>query len=631
VVGNPLRRETQFVRVRYGPSALAAFAGVSFFLALIQFFLIALGLLEISLNRLLATFVVILFIVLALSFSTLFFELKTMECVRVSARRWASRALDCLFSSFTIIAIGWAAFVWLQLWWLAFLRPPYDWDGLYYHIPAVHEWVMAGRVSWISDLPDIPFVSFPMAIELSGFFTHFLLGTSRIINAYNLPYWLLAFFALVVIAKRFGARSTWAWIAGALIVGAPVFVSQSVSGYVDPGFTSAVMAAIAASCVFVFDRGRPAWRNAVLLGITVGLTLGSKGTGLPFACIFVVAVVVGGLLVREDNRWSYWLKYVALAMLVMFLIGGYWYVRNALITGNPIYPIQLKLGHKILIEGWDYVQFNNACLPPWLEQYPSSLRTFVSWLQLDAPISGYAPTGGMGYIWIAGAIPAMLILWLRVARKRYPGSTREFVFLTILTLLLLLVQPATWWARFTVWMHALGLPSIAVLLGDYSRPHHPYRLRLVALVLSISLLSLVIWESNRTLALEWKDGRMTGPIGTHERFVSSVDYMFPGMSETTGFSEFFEVSKIARTPWERYGTLLGGILAMPLDKREIIVLPMQPERENIDQLRVIGVEWILWDAIMAGEISDSIKSFVEEEYVYNPSPDVEFHLLRLKP
>ena len=77
-----------------------------------------------------------------------------------------------------------------------------------------------------------------------------------------------------------------------------------------------------------------------------------------------------------------------------------------------------------------------------LEKHPVPLRMFVSWLQTDAPISGYAPIGGMGYVWPTAALPALLYLWVLASRRRYPGPVREFAFVTVLALCLLAVQPA---------------------------------------------------------------------------------------------------------------------------------------------------------------------------------------------
>ena len=47
------------------------------------------------------------------------------------ADRWPTVLLIGIGVAVLLLALAWA-------------RPPYDWDGLYYHVPAIHEWVRFG-------------------------------------------------------------------------------------------------------------------------------------------------------------------------------------------------------------------------------------------------------------------------------------------------------------------------------------------------------------------------------------------------------------------------------------------------------------------------------------------------------
>lgn len=609
---------------------LAAFAGMSGFLALIQVFCVFFSLIGIALNQPLAIIILVLIVTLSSLFATRFREPEAEQSLTPSSKR-ANLLLTGIFKILGIGLLLWAGWVWLQLWILALLRPPYDWDGLYYHIPVIHEWVLAGRILWIGNMTDVPFLSYPMGVEACTFFMHHIFRTTRLVNACNLWYWPLAFLAVSVISSRLGARGIWKWLAGALIIGAPVFISQSVSCYIDPGFTSAVMASIAACCIFVFHKELSLWYKAILLGANVGLAAGSKGTGLPFAIVFFAAVIIGALCVHGFRHWKTWRTRILVGVLVALAVGGYWYMRNAIKTGNPIYPLQLKFGVNVLIEGYDYVLFNDANMPPWLEKYPTPTRMFVSWLQLDAPISGYAPIGGMGYIWVAGALPAFFFLWIQIVRKRkqisYPVG--EFAFLTALVLLLLIMQPAVWWARFTVWLHALGLPCVAVVLHQAVSRWPMAKKTLIPVLMGLLVIGVAIWESQNTMQIEWKTGRIPQADGACGEFLSSQEYMFPGMADTPGFKAFLKARKIARSPWGRMGTLLGGVLAMPLGQREIRVLPRELNVEVISSLREAGVHWVIWDVLGAGEVPEILTREVQEEHTYQPAHDVDFHIIRL--
>jgi hypothetical protein len=131
------------------------------------------------------------------------------------------------------------------------------------------------------------------------------------------------------------------------------------------------------------------------------------------------------------------------------------------------------------------------------------------------------------------------------------------------------------------------------------------------------------------MQIEWKTGRIPEANGARREFLSSQEYMFPGMADTPGFKTFLKARKIARSPWGRMGTLLGGVLAMPLGQREIRVLPRELKVEDISSLREAGVHWVIWDVLGAGEVPLLLSREGQEEYTYQPAQDVNFHIIRL--
>ncbi len=226
--------------------ALGAFAGLASFHATIQLVCVASAVLDLTIDRGRALAAIALALAVSLVFASRFLTRPTAGSPSASiigSSPWIAPVSWLVTSAVLLWSVG----VWVRLWLLAMRRPPYDWDGLSYHIPAIHEWVRAGHIGWIDNLPDVPFVNYPMAIEANTFLMYQALGDSRLVSACNLWYWPLAFFAVVVLARFLGARGAWPWLAGALLAGVPVFVTQSVTAYIDPSFSASVMAAITAS------------------------------------------------------------------------------------------------------------------------------------------------------------------------------------------------------------------------------------------------------------------------------------------------------------------------------------------------------------------------------------------------
>ncbi|MEQ1933690.1 MAG: hypothetical protein ABL962_07415 [Fimbriimonadaceae bacterium] len=84
--------------------------------------------------------------------------------------------------------------------------------------------------------------------------------------------------------------------------------------------------------------------NPLLIGaILMGFALGSKYTGLQSA----LAVGVVCLLILAISKTRTHVKHLGLAALVTLAIGMPWYIKNAIVVGNPVYPFFYeKLGGK---------------------------------------------------------------------------------------------------------------------------------------------------------------------------------------------------------------------------------------------------------------------------------------------
>lgn len=525
--------------------------------------------------------------------------------------RWADRSAAVVAAA-CFLWLGW---IWVRLLLVAWQREPLGWDALWYHIPAVHEWMMRGRVAFLPLGPGLDaaplevltagWVNFPMGVELTGFFSVYLLGTDRLIDGANLWYWPLAVLSLVVIARRLGARGPWAWLAGGLLFGAALFLTQSASLYIDPGFSAAVMASMAGAMVVLFPRpaDRPLW-TAVLFGAALGLTIGSKGPGLPYAG--AIGLLAAGVVLWRARyaRLRRPLIQIAIALGVLVAVGGYWPIRNAVNTGNPMYPVLVRVGHKVLAHGYDfggYAELDWVVREP-LKPYPTWSRMFVSWLQPESPLLADDPdsvdraVGGLGFLWLAGALPAILYLWGLTLKRGDAERRSALAFLSAVVLVLLALTTLKWQGRYTYWLYGLGLPAMAVVLSDAAARLHRSRWHLAPLLLGLVALGVAGWESSGTLELEVRSGRVVDSDG-RVTYRSTLDRLWPGMGEAAGFRELLAADRVARGPWASGGTTrFGGALANPLGRREIVVLPPSVGPDRIAALRDDGVRWVLWTA-----------------------------------
>ena len=138
---------------------------------------------------------------------------------------------------------------------------------------------------------------------------------------------LVALAAVIGATERLAGRSA-ALLAGAIFFAQPFMAWESTSVFVEPGLAAAVALAGWNTLRFVRHSERSA---LVLGGMFAGGAAGMKYLGL----IAVLALVVGALILARRRLQRADVVAFSLPAIAVALP---WYVKNAVLTGNPIYP-----------------------------------------------------------------------------------------------------------------------------------------------------------------------------------------------------------------------------------------------------------------------------------------------------
>ncbi len=207
----------------------------------------------------------------------------------------------------------------LQVWYLA----PFQRDALTYHLPKIGEWIQhEGFTSeWGLDLRS----TFPAGFELVETWWVVFLRHDVLIEMAGLEFLALGAVSIADLARRLGVADRFACLAGFLYALTPGLALQATSCLND-GPVASVWTATAA---LVLRRLPPP-----LAVLPVALGMGIKGTyvyALPgLALLWAVA---GRPAILPTTRGM-----VAVAATAL-LAGSSWYVRNAVVYGNPIHPM----------------------------------------------------------------------------------------------------------------------------------------------------------------------------------------------------------------------------------------------------------------------------------------------------
>ncbi|HEY1957919.1 MAG TPA: hypothetical protein VGH28_20000 [Polyangiaceae bacterium] len=387
-----------------------------------------------------------------------------------------------------IIVSGWA-------------KPELSFDGNTYHVPTIHFWAERGYVHWIVPDEDAGAAwrwhvdallnAFPKGGELVGFVLVRAFDSSAPANLLSLPFLPLGVFGVICMGRRLGAAPPFALAAGLAWLIVPGTISQVVTTYVDVAFASCLISWLGALLVTLEQliARDDIVKTLPAAASTIGLTLATKPTGVAAVAIGLV-VIAGAALIRDRRDWHVALVHAGIAagvpLALGLVVGGYWYVRNSTHTGNPVFPVRVAIaGHQLargLPVNMAIAEAGNT--PADLARLPDTLRVLSTWSQ--GALAGRWPDsvrfydareGGLGFLWLLGGLPSIVIVVVRSLRRPSSPESLCAAALFTVTAVCFVATPMHWWARYTLWIHGAGLPALAVVASQVAA--HPRWPRLV--------------------------------------------------------------------------------------------------------------------------------------------------------
>ena len=211
--------------------------------------------------------------------------------------------------------------------------PPISRDALIHHLQVPKLYLQHGGMY---ELPELFFSYYPMNLDLL-YMGALWLG-SDILPKYL--HMVFAFATAVLLHWHLRRRlsSSYAWLGALFFLSIPIIVKLSITVYVD-----LVMVFFSTAALLLLFR----WletkqlRDLLLAGICCGLCIGTKYNGL--LVLFILTFMVPLLFIRsQKQRQGTALPAIKAAVLFCFmalLASSPLLIRNAVWTGNPLYPL----------------------------------------------------------------------------------------------------------------------------------------------------------------------------------------------------------------------------------------------------------------------------------------------------
>ena len=332
----------------------------------------------------------------------------------------------------------------------------------------------------------------------------------------------IAMVATTGLARSLGAARRTSLLAGLLFGMIPAVLAMAGTTYLDTAFTAAIIATWWLGLRIV--RGERDTSAALLFGIAAGMALGIKGTSFILVLPMLAVVAFGIVLALVDAVRTRAvplppLAWLAAVTIPVLLLGGSWYLKNAFLHGNPVYPVGLGP-----FEGLEAGSYGAPTVPAALAGLGPIEQIARSWAH-DWQLASYpynVRPGGFGHAWLA-VLPLSVIGAGILAWRREWAALALVVAPAVLTLVLL---TSPWYARYTLFIPALALPLAALALD-----------RIAPLLRTAAAWALVVLSSvSVVLACAYPNNHLLLPPGLGDRASAYVSLVLAGSAEARSIS-----------------------------------------------------------------------------------------------
>ena len=364
----------------------------------------------------------------------------------------------------------WAALPFVVVILLGAMMPPADFDGREYHLQAPKEFYELGRVQF---LPHNIYANMPLGTEmlsLAGMIVcdDWWMGAlaGKTLIALYAP---LTALALLAAGRRLGLPTAGV-IAALAYISIPWIALVSMQGLVEGAFAYYLLAALIAVMLWQASQAQQRERLLWLAGFLAGGAVSTKYPAVLY-CVLPPAAAIGYSVLdpkrrREPlSRTTSWRPIVAFLLAV--IVGcGLWLGKNAVETGNPVYPLLYNVfGGETRTEEND-AQWTRVHDPPNsqladLAQRTSAFVLTSPWLSpLVVPLAALALLGRRQRRlawWLAAYVAFVFLSWWCFTHRI------ERFWVPLLSVVALLAGIGATWTAAPAWRHGV-VPLVAFAL-----------------------------------------------------------------------------------------------------------------------------------------------------------------------
>jgi len=268
-----------------------------------------------------------------------------------------------------------------------------DYDSLEYHLAAPARWWAEGRVTF---LRDMVYANFPQNTEMLFLLAMSCFGGPAMGAVVGLQvvigFVVLAAGAVGACGARLG-RPEAGSAGAALLLTAPLLAELATLNSYVVELPLAAYAMLALYAFLLWRRAgshRERWRYAALCGAMAGLAIGCKYPAVVFV-LAPIGLFIVGCGVARPRTLGRAIASAAIVGAVALATASPWFIRNAVNTGNPTYPLLYGVFDGSNWSPEQDAKFAAAHHAADLRFFPLARRFWRYALWRDQPPGGWAP------------------------------------------------------------------------------------------------------------------------------------------------------------------------------------------------------------------------------------------------
>jgi len=369
----------------------------------------------------------------------------------------------------------------IPLFFINLVNPPFYVDSQTYHLAFPALWIQQGSlinpvVIWGTPrgVPAFSAVTYyPINAQLFFAWLMLPLKNAFLADVGEAPFYIVGILAIYSILRKYGVKYDAALFCGFLWALVPNILRQMLYGSLIDVICAATLLVLLNSLLILKEEF--SLKNALVFGTALGIFIGTKIINIVWAGAFVPFFFY--CLVKNYRGAGIKKITAVIGVITVFtvLFGGYIYIKNIIYTGNPVYPIAIKLfGHQLFAGLGDSAAYGRALRAA--IRFPDIL-----WKE------------GLGGQFLLFILPGTFIPWLffkYIKEKAKPVGEYFLLFITpFFMALLYFMLIKTGWVRYIIPYLGVGLIAMVIFLSKFKAGYvYIYITGIVAVIASTAKL-----------------------------------------------------------------------------------------------------------------------------------------------